>query len=155
MVRFWFEEYFGPSKFRKAIHILSFEVKRGRAGIPMTGLTRHISVHVPNQDLDFKLHMSLTVVFNVQWADEMRGDCLFYWYWWKCWLSLLKLSFYIGKMGYWSVIYIYIELFLARQQRKYFFKRHNPPHLPQIRKRLISDMNILARELERQFLSYS
>jgi hypothetical protein len=54
-----------------------------------------------------------------------------------------------------EALYIYIELFLARQQRKYYFKRHNPPHLPQIRKRLISDMNILARELERQFLSYS
>ena len=31
--------------------------------------------------------------FRVLWV-KMRGDCLFCWYWWNCWLSLIKLSFH-------------------------------------------------------------
>ena len=43
------------------------------------GLTRHIPMHVPSQDLDFQRHMSW-YFFYVQWAVEMRGDCSFDWY---------------------------------------------------------------------------
>jgi len=33
----------------------------------------------------------------VQWF-EVRGYCLFCWYWWNCWPSLVKLSFHnIGR----------------------------------------------------------
>jgi hypothetical protein len=30
-------------------------------------------------------------MFYFQWV-EVRGDCPFYWYWWKCWPSLFKHS---------------------------------------------------------------
>ena len=54
--------------------VLWFEVRGGC----------HIFVPVPSQDPDFKNH--------VQWS-EVRGDCLFYLYWWNCWPSLCQLSF--------------------------------------------------------------
>jgi hypothetical protein len=36
---------------------------------------------------------SVMVFFYVQWF-QVRGDCLFCWYWWNCWSSLYKLSFH-------------------------------------------------------------
>ena len=36
---------------------------------------------------------SVLVFFYVQWF-QVRGDCLFCWYWWNCWSSLYKLSFH-------------------------------------------------------------
>ena len=39
---------------------------------------------------------------------QMRGDCSFCWYWWNCWPSLFKISFYNcmyqGKYLSWLVI---------------------------------------------------
>ena len=46
-------------------------IKRGRFGVPLTGLTWHIFVHVPSQDLDFQRHMSWSFLSSV----KMRGDC--------------------------------------------------------------------------------
>ena len=37
----------------------------------------------------------------VQWF-EVRGHCLFCWYWWNCWSSLSKCSFYYYSQTFFS-----------------------------------------------------
>ena len=44
-----------------------------------------------SQGMDFQCHMLWS--FCVQRVN-VRGACSFCWYWWNCWQSLLKLSFY-------------------------------------------------------------
>ena len=51
-----------------------------------------MNFHVLRQELNFQHHF-IVFFFYVQWV-EMRGDCLFCWYWWNCWPSLFKLSFH-------------------------------------------------------------
>ena len=48
----------------------------------------------PNPGPAFPLTSAyVTVFFCIQWF-EVRASCLFCWYWWNCWPSLLKSSIY-------------------------------------------------------------
>jgi hypothetical protein len=42
-------------------------------------------------------HYCLNFLVCVQWV-EMRGDCLFCWYWWNWWPLLCKLSFLFSEL---------------------------------------------------------
>ena len=66
----------------------------GRIGIPLTGLTPPHCLLVPSQNLDFQGHTYAMVFFIFTAWFEVRSDCLICWYWWNCWQSLFKLSFY-------------------------------------------------------------
>jgi hypothetical protein len=54
----------------------------------------HIYDSVPIQDLDFLWHRHMLLSFFV--FNDLRWElsCLFCWYWWNCWPSLLKSSIY-------------------------------------------------------------
>ena len=52
---------------------------------------------VPNQDLDFQCHMSWSFLCS---TFDVRGGCLFCWYWWNRWLSLFELSFHNHTTNY-------------------------------------------------------
>ena len=56
-----------------------------RVGTPLSGLTPPYFMPIPNQDLDFQRITSWCFL-----CPELRSNCLFCWYWWNCWPSLLK-----------------------------------------------------------------
>ena len=64
-------------------------------------LTKNLLIFQFNPDTFLCLSQAMTWISNaichslfyVQWV-KMRDDCSFCWYWWNCWTSLFKLSFY-------------------------------------------------------------
>ena len=68
----------------KEVHALS------SIGIALTGLSPSIFASVPSQNLDFKRHMSWSVLCSVS-SVQMRDNC---WYWWNCWQLPFILSFH-------------------------------------------------------------
>jgi len=50
-------------------------IKKGRVGIPLTGLTRHLVVPVPSQDLNLIFNVLCLALCSVSQVN-MRGDCL-------------------------------------------------------------------------------
>ena len=59
------------------------------APIILSVLSRHICVPVPNKDLNFQRHISVSFLCSV----KMRGNYSFRWYYWNWWPSQFKLSF--------------------------------------------------------------
>ena len=67
-------------------------------------------VPVPSQDLD--LHLNMSWSFLVQ-CFELKGSCLFYWFWRHCWPSLFKLSFVLlilVALLSWKVVVCFVDI---------------------------------------------
>jgi hypothetical protein len=64
-------------------------IKRGRVGITLTGLTPPYLCACPKPGPGFPTSY-IWVFFCFRWV-EVRGDCLFCWYWWNCSPLLFKL----------------------------------------------------------------
>ena len=72
-----------------------------KVGMPLPGLTPIQFCSCPKpESLDFQRHMSWSFFYVKR--VKVRGDYLFYWYWWNCWPSLFKLSFqYHCHVSHW------------------------------------------------------
>jgi hypothetical protein len=79
-------------------------IKRGRVGITLTGLTPPYLCACSKPGPGFPTSY-IWVFFCFRWV-EVRGDCLFCWYWWNCSPLLFKLY----KKKYRCLVILYMVM---------------------------------------------
>ena len=84
------------------LHWRSNYQEKGSVGILLTNLTQSHFEPVPCQDLDFQFHMSWSSLCSMSWGG--RWLFISFWFWWKCWPSLIKLSFHDTKCNYCKIL---------------------------------------------------